>query len=761
MELFKIFGTISLKGADNVKKELNNVTSNAKNSSSQMNNLMNNMSSNAEKGTSKASVFLAVLGKVMKVIGATTLAVGGGAVALVKKVSSSYGALQQSIGGIETLFKDSADKVIKNANNAYTTAGISANEYMQQVTSFSASLLQALGGDTEKACDSADMAIRDMADNANKMGTSMEMIQNAYQGFSKQNYTMLDNLKLGYGGTKTEMQRLLKDAQKITGIKYDIKNLNDVYQAIHVIQGELGITGTTAKEAGETIEGSFNSLGASWENFLAGLGNPNANMKQLVDNLAKSINGAIKNVIPVINNMVKVLPTVADSLINAVATMAPTLIDTFTDLITKVLDAIVKLLPQVIPLIIDCLLKVVDAIIENLPLIVSAGMQLILGLAKGISESLPTLLPLIVSIVVEIVNILLENTPLLIEIGTQLILGLIQGLKTAIPSLMDMLPGIVETIVNILIVNLPLVISCGIQVAMALISGILKAIPQILMAVPRIIMAFFRGIIESAPKMVEAGEKLMGGLTSGVEKEFNEVIVFFKKNWKEILLSIAHPFNVAFDLLYNECDGFRNFINNLVKKISNSFISIGNFFTNSWQNLGNFITRPFVKAWEGIKKIGSTIKNFFTNLWQNIKNTFKLPHFKVSGSMNPAEWITGNTPRIGVEWYSKGGVMTKPTLFGVNPSTNKVMVGGESESEAIAPISTLQQYVSEAVKQETSNLSYGMNKLIDLLATYLPDIRDNLDRPLVLDSGNLVSGIADKMDVELGNISNRKARFGV
>ena len=176
--------------------------------------------------------------------------------------------LEQSLGGIETLFKESADKVKQNAANAYKTAGMSANEYMELTTSFSASLLSSLANDTSKSADIADMAMTDMSDNANKMGSSMEDIKNEYQGFAKQNYTMLDNLKLGYGGTKTEMQRLLADAQKITGVKYDINNLADVYNAIHVIQGELGITGTTAKEAASTLSGSFSAMKASFKNVL-------------------------------------------------------------------------------------------------------------------------------------------------------------------------------------------------------------------------------------------------------------------------------------------------------------------------------------------------------------------------------------------------------------------------------------------------------------------------------------------------------------
>ena len=342
MELFKLVGKLAIEGVDEAHEQLDGVTD-------------------------KAGKFKNAMGMIGKGALAVTGAVATGTVALVKSVSGAYGELQQSIGGIETLFGASADKVIENANNAFKTAGLSANDYMQQVTSFSASLLQAVGGDTEKACKTADMAIIDMADNANKMGTSMEMIQNAYQGFAKQNYTMLDNLKLGYGGTKTEMERLLEDAEKITGIKYDMSNLNDVYSAIHVIQTELGITGTTALEAGETVQGSIGSLSASWQNFMAGLGNPKADMEQLVQDVANSLAGAISNIEPIIENLTKVLPTVLDAIIESVMDMLPTLIDTFTELV----------------------LKVIVALIANLPLFISGLVQLLFGLVKGLLAVLP------------------------------------------------------------------------------------------------------------------------------------------------------------------------------------------------------------------------------------------------------------------------------------------------------------------------------------------------------------------------------------
>ena len=256
-----------------------------------------------------------VAGQVLLKVTQIASTVGAALGALVTAGVKSYADLEQSIGGVETLFGDNADKVIKNAEKAYKTAGISANEYMQTVTSFSASLLQSLGGDTEKAADVADMALRDMADNANKFGTDMSSIQNAYQGFAKQNYTMLDNLKLGYGGTKKEMERLLKDAQKFSGVKYDINNLNDVYEAIHVIQEEMGVTGTTAQEASETIAGSVASMKAAYSNFLNGSGSP----EDLADSMITAFNNIAKSV-------EKLAPKILNGIVDVAKKILPTVI---------------------------------------------------------------------------------------------------------------------------------------------------------------------------------------------------------------------------------------------------------------------------------------------------------------------------------------------------------------------------------------------------------------------------------------------------
>lgn len=364
------------------------------------------------------------------------VAVGVGTVAtafagVVTASVKARGEIEQSIGGVETLFKDSADEVIKNANNAYKTAGMSANEYMQNVTSFSASLLQSTAGDTKKAAKTADMAMTDMSDNANKMGTSMESIQNAYQGFAKQNYTMLDNLKLGYGGTKSEMERLLADAEKVTGIKYDINNLNDVYSAIHVIQGELGITGTTAKEATQTLEGSMGMLKASWGNFLSGAGNLNQvveSVRYVAENILRIVSEAIPDImdgiteaLPQFINLGKEL---LQKLIEGIVTNLPKLMEGAGQILQALTDGILQLLPQLIPVALQVIQQLAQGLLNNLPKILQVAMQVIPQIILGISTMLPTLIPQIVDCVTTMVETFLDNMDLLIDAGIQLIIAL-------------------------------------------------------------------------------------------------------------------------------------------------------------------------------------------------------------------------------------------------------------------------------------------------------------------------------------------------
>ncbi len=344
----------------------------------------------ADDSEGKFSKLSGTLKTVGIAMGAVVTAAAAAAVSLGKAVVEAYGEYEQLVGGIDTLFKDSSASLQEYANNAYKTAGMSANDYMSTVTSFSASLIQSLGGDTEAAVKYADMAITDMADNANKMGTDISLIQNAYQGFAKQNYTMLDNLKLGYGGTKTEMERLLADAQVISGIEYDISSYADVVEAIHVIQESMGVAGATAAEAEHTIEGSMK---AAIDNLIVGFGNADANIEQLCNNVMDAFQDVLTNITPVIENIISALPTALNALIATVGDLLPTLLDTVVDLFSQVLNTLLTLIPQLIPVMVEALMTIVQTIIDNLPLLVDAAVQLVVSLVEGIGSALPQLIP--------------------------------------------------------------------------------------------------------------------------------------------------------------------------------------------------------------------------------------------------------------------------------------------------------------------------------------------------------------------------------
>lgn len=460
----------------------------------------------------------------LKALGSAMIDISKKAIDLGKQAIASYAEYEQLIGGVETLFKESAPVVENYANNAYKTAGLSANEYMSTVTSFSASLLQSLDGDTAKSAEVADMAITDMADNANKMGTSMESIQNAYQGFAKQNYTMLDNLKLGYGGTKSEMERLLADATAISGVDYDISNLNDVYQAIHIIQGELGITGTTAKEASSTIQGSTNAMKSAWQNLLTGMADDNADFDMLIDNFVDSIITVGDNILPRIQTVILGMGELVSGLLTQlvpeiVATIPPMIKNTLPTLITAIQTAITSILavlPQLMAGLESIIPQLLNSIVELLPMLIDAGIQVILSLVNGISSSLPTLIPAIVQAIITIVENLIANIDQIIDAGIQLIMGLADGLIEAIPILIDALPQIIESLLQAIIRNFPKLVQSGLDLMMKLVDGIISAIPSIGRALPQIIVSIVKALIQGIPQLVQCGGDMLAGLFQGL-----------------------------------------------------------------------------------------------------------------------------------------------------------------------------------------------------------------------------------------------------
>lgn len=353
------------------------------------------------------------------------------------------GALQQSLGGVETLFKDSADTVKAYAAQAYKTVGLSANDYMEQTTSFAASLLSSVSQDTQAAADLANMAMVDMADNANKMGTSMQDIQNAYQGFAKQNYTMLDNLKLGYGGTQAEMQRLLKDAEKISGVHYDLGNLADMYSAIHVIQKEMDITGTTAKEASTTLTGSFAAMKAAAENVLADW-STGADLTEPLQALADTAQTfLVDNLLPMIGNVLAGIPEIVYSLV-------PELLQTGTELLSSLAQGFTEGIPEFFSTALPQLLAFTDQLRDNAASFVDAGLNLITQLLNGLIAGLPDLIAYVPDIIINICGIINDNMPKILGEGVAIIVQLVAGLVQTVPSLLANWKKILEAVLSVI-----------------------------------------------------------------------------------------------------------------------------------------------------------------------------------------------------------------------------------------------------------------------------------------------------------------------
>mgnify|MGYP004521808047 CR=1 FL=1 len=463
---------------------LNKMQSELRNASSGVEELGDNMREGSEKALSFGDVLKANLASdvIISGIKAMSAAIKEAAAALVdlgKQSIMGFAEQEQLIGGVDTLFKESSAQVQQYANDAYKTAGLSANEYMETVTSFSASLLQSLGGDTAAAAEKANLAITDMSDNANKMGTDMQSIQNAYQGFAKANYTMLDNLKLGYGGTKEEMQRLLADAEKISGIKYDISSYADIVDAIHVVQTEMGITGTTATEAATTIQGSANAMKSAWSNLITGMSNENLDLDKLVQNVIDSVNTFADNLIPRLQIM---LPRFVQGLTQLISGMIPYVAPALELLLPPLIEGVgglVSGIVQALPAAVEAITAVIPMLVEQLtillPQIISAGVEIIAALASGIGENLPTLIPAVVDAIITITEGLLDHIDLLIIAAGQLIAGLAQGLIEAIPRLIGRLPEIISAIVKGLLKGLAAIGEVGSQLVHGLFNGISNA----------------------------------------------------------------------------------------------------------------------------------------------------------------------------------------------------------------------------------------------------------------------------------------------
>lgn len=547
-----------------------------------------------------------------KVGAAALTAAATGMAALTKASIDQYAEYEQLVGGVDTLFKTASDKVQEYAANAYKTAGMSANEYMDTVTSFSASLLQSLGGDTEKAAQKADQAITDMADNANKMGTGMEMIQNAYQGFAKQNYTMLDNLKLGYGGTKEEMERLLADAEKLSGQKFDISSYSDIVDAIHVVQTEMGITGTTAKEAASTIQGSVSAAKSAWSNLITGIAADNADLDTLIGNFVSSVETAAGNIIPRVS---VILGGISQLVTSASTTIIPMVITTITDNLPALLQAAVALVGAL-----------GQGIIDSLPAITQAAIDILFFLANGLIENLPTLIDGIVQVTLTIVQMLTSPDFLtqLIETAILLIMTLAQGLIDAIPQLIAAVPMIIGNLLAAIIVELPNIIQMGIDLLFALIDGIIKCIPELVAAVPTLIIAFVNGIVNNLDKIILAAPQIIVSLITGIIGAIPELIAAVPR----VIAAIA-------DTIRNyDWGGIgRNIVQGLKDGIAGMWDNIKDWFNEKVNSLVGGVKR--ILGIHSPSKVFAGIGGFMAKgLGEGFSDEFAAVKNDIEGSMN-------------------------------------------------------------------------------------------------------------------------------
>lgn len=512
------------------------------------------------------------------ILGSNIVGVVKGAIATAgigKALSESIKAgadLQQSLGGIETLFKGSADTVIKNAERAYQTAGMSANSYMEMVTGFSASLLQGLAGDTGKAAEIADMSMKDMSDNANKMGTDMELIKNAYSGFAKQNYTMLDNLKLGYGGTKTEMERLLADAQNLSGIEYNIDNLADVYSAIHVIQEELDITGTTAKEAATTISGSAASMKAAFKDLLANLSLGNdigpslqaltetvmvyldnlipaawnvlqglpevlemaltvavRNLYFVSHNMDSIVQNGIELVIAIGQSIISALPYLAEAGFKIIAALGNVLLTTdwtqiVTDTISSLRDSMDIAAGEILGTDGNLIQSVVNAITTSLPDMLNSGVEIIINIADGILQSYPIFLDTIGDMLDQMLNMIFAIGPDILSSGVEIIVNVADGILQSYPVFLDAIGDLLDQMLNAIFAIGPEIFSSGVDLILNLVNGLINRLPDVINAAVNIMSQLLSTILSNAPQMLEQGITLIGKLIAGLISAIPKVI---------------------------------------------------------------------------------------------------------------------------------------------------------------------------------------------------------------------------------------------
>ena len=594
----------NLNNVKTATEQVANSTEKAKKSSENLDTANKKVSKSTEDvghksqdSAEKVESFGNKVGSTAKKIGSATfkgVVVGVGVAAsavtgLVGAAVSSYSSYEQLVGGIDTLFKDSSQKLQDYASVAYKTAQLSANDYMETATSFAASLLQGLDGDTDKATELANKAIIDMSDNANKMGTSMESIQYAYQGFAKQNYTMLDNLKLGYGGTASEMARLVKDSGVLGDAADDLtaKNLNEkvtfdqIIEAIHITQERLDITGTSAREAATTIEGSVNMMKSSWTNLVTGMARDDADFQQLVDEFVESTTAAVSNIVPRIEIALQGVGTLITSLLPVILNEIPTIINDIlpqfiqsgVDMIQSIILGLTSSLPQIWDTLVSLLEYIVQTLIEIGPTLLESGANLLWYILDGFIEKIPESVPSILDFVQNFADTIASKAPDIIQTGFGMLNQLVEGIISCLPILIEKVPKIITTFANVINNNFPTIIAMGFSLLLKLISGIISCIPTLIANIPQIIEAIVSSLL--AFNWISLGGKLITLLGDGIKGMFG----FIGNIGENLLNAITSPFENGFsalsDIGSNLIEGLWNGISDMTGWIVNKVRGFG------------------------------------------------------------------------------------------------------------------------------------------------------------------------------------------
>ncbi len=591
MEVFKILGRIAVSNED-ANEKIEETGDKAEKTSKKMSSVFGNIGKFALKAAKVAVV--------------ATTAMATGIAGITAKAVSEYADYEQLVGGVETLFKDSSDKVVEYANNAYKTAGLSANEYMDTVTSFSASLLQGLEGDTAQAAEYANLAITDMSDNANKMGTSMEMIQNAYQGFAKQNYTMLDNLKLGYGGTASEMARLINDSgvlgdtMTVTADNVNSVSFDKMIEAIHVVQTNMDITGTTAKEAATTIQGSIGMVKSAWANLLIGMADPSQDMGVLMNNLVDSAMAVADNLVPriadtlprVVTGLSQLTQKLAPYIPPLIEQLLPSLIQGATSLLSEVVNNLPGILETLLPGIGGELGQSISTALNSVFSTLTSILPSILQLVGPVLTTLSTLLNLLLPPMMQIIQAVLPPLTNLINILLPPVTQIIQSL---LPVLMAILQPILELLQPFLAMLTPII-----DLVMQVVTPLTDLINMILPPLAEILSMLMEDYLNVLKPILEWYCKML----SGTLKSAIKLIVTAINNCKESFVAAWRGIKKAWNAA-------PEFFSGIWSSIKGTFSAVGTWFSDI-----------FGKAWAGIKNAFSPMVNFFSSTWQKIKNIF-------------------------------------------------------------------------------------------------------------------------------------------